>query len=131
MSMVSNFPLLNTAEDVDPYGPMEWNLAWPPLAPILVALGFPGFTPAPPGELPAIPTRAQVCGIQTSLQGLTYHTQQYGDIPAWSDAKLNDGDRAGAREEHHNIGDTHIPIPISQAYKEPGTLWPAELCRGL
>lgn len=85
--------------------------------------------PVPP-PLPPIPTRDQVCALKTSLQGLTYHTTQYGDIPAWFYAKLNDTDRARARLDHANAGDTHITIPIAEAYKEPGTLWPEALKEG-
>lgn len=80
--------------------------------------------------LPASPTRAQVCGLKTSLQGLTYHTTQYGDIPAWFYAGLNEADRASARATHKAAGDTHIPISISAAYKEHGTLWPEQLKQG-
>lgn len=90
--------------------------------------------PPPPGpaplRLPPVPTRDQVCALKTSLQGLTYHTTQYGDIPAWFYAKLTDTDRARARLDHANAGDTHIPIPIAEAYKEQGTLWPAALREG-
>lgn len=82
------------------------------------------------GPLPPIPIRDQVCALKTSLQGLTYHTTAYGDIPAWFYAKLNDTDRARARLDHANAGDTHIPISISAAYKEAGTLWPDELKQG-
>lgn len=80
--------------------------------------------------LPAIPTRAQVCGVRTSLQGLTYQTVEFGPIPAWFYARLSDDDRAAARQTHKDALDTHIPIPISEAYKEPGTLWPEALKQG-
>lgn len=80
--------------------------------------------------LPAAPTRAQVCGLKTSLQGLTYHTTQFGPIPAWFYAGLNPIDRAIARADHKAVGDTHIPISISAAYKEAGTLWPDALKEG-
>ncbi len=80
--------------------------------------------------LPPIPSRAQVCAINVSLQGLTYHTSQFGDFPAWFYAMLNTPDRASARAAHRAAGDTHITIPISEAYKEPGTLWPDELKQG-
>lgn len=80
--------------------------------------------------LPAPPTRSQICGIKTSLAGLTYDTTEYGPIPAWFYAGLNDTDREIARNAHLAAGDTHIPIGISEAYREPGTLWPAALCEG-
>lgn len=80
--------------------------------------------------LPAVPTRDQVCRLKTSLQGLTYPTTQFGPIPAWFYAGLNETDRAIARQTHKAAGDTHIPISISAAYKEPGTLWPEALKQG-
>lgn len=80
--------------------------------------------------LPAPPTRAQICGLKTSLAGLTYQTTQYGPIPAWFYARLNTVDRAAARATHKAAGDTHLPIPITEAYLEPGTLWPDELLNG-
>jgi len=80
--------------------------------------------------LPAAPARATVCGLKTSLAGLTYTTTQYGPIPAWFYAGLTTTDRTQARSAHAAAGDTHIPIGISEAYREPGTLWPAALCEG-
>lgn len=80
--------------------------------------------------LPAIPTREQVCSLRTSLQGLTYHTTQFGPIPAWFYAALVPADRAIARVAHRAAGDTHIIVPISEAYRESGTLWPEELKQG-
>ncbi len=80
--------------------------------------------------LPAVPTRAQVCGLRTSLQGLTYETAEYGPFPAWFYAMLTPADRAGARAVHRAAGDKHITIPIAEAYKEPGTLWPEALKSG-
>lgn len=104
--------------------PAEWDLAWPPSAPILVGLEKVA------SVLPAAPTRAHVCGLSTSLAGLTYQTTQYGPIPAWFYGKLNAEDRAIARAAHRAAGDTHIPFPITEAYRESGTLWPAELADG-
>jgi hypothetical protein len=82
------------------------------------------------GELPPIPTRAQVCAIQHSLAGLTYDTQAYGAIPAWFYGALDNDDRARARAAHRAAGDTHIPIPVTEAYREGGTLWPPALANG-
>lgn len=104
--------------------PAEWDLAWPPSAPILVGLEKGA------SVLPAIPTRAQVCGLSTSLAGLTYQTTQYGPIPAWFYGALNEQDRAIARAAHRAAGDTHIPFPITEAYREGGTLWPDALREG-
>jgi hypothetical protein len=82
------------------------------------------------GELPPVPTRAEVCALQTSLAGLTYPTLQYGAIPAWFYGALGTADRQLAREAHRDAGDTHIPMPITEAYREGGTLWPAGLANG-
>jgi hypothetical protein len=60
---------------------------------------------------------------------LTYQTA-YGPIPAWFYAALSQPDRAAARSTHRQAGDTHIPIPISEAYRETGTLWPEALREG-
>lgn len=94
----------------------------------LPALLVPTAPPIPP--LPPHPTRDQVCALQTSLAGLTYTTTQFGSIPAWFYAGLSDDDRAAARATHQAAGDTHIPISISAAYRETGTLWPAALREG-
>jgi hypothetical protein len=102
----------------------KWNLLDPPKDSIQVALKEGS------DVLPSIPTRTQVCSVQHSLQGLTYNTLQYGPVPAWFYAKLSSDDRIVAREAHRRIGDTHIPIPISEAYRETGTLWPTELKDG-
>lgn len=80
--------------------------------------------------LPAIPTRDQVCALRTSLAGLTYNTTQYGPIPAWFYGALTPEDRVIARQAHRAAGDTHIILPISEAYREPGTLWPDALKEG-
>jgi hypothetical protein len=90
----------------------------------------PPFVPGVPGVLPLVPTRAQVCAVQHSLAGLTYHTTQYGDVPAWFYGALNAEDRAEARACHRAAGDTHIPMPVTEAYREGGTLWPPALADG-
>lgn len=82
------------------------------------------------GPLPSVPTRAQVCAVQHSLAGLTYHTTEFGDVPAWFYGRLNTADRAEARACHRAAGDTHIPFPVTEAYREPGTLWPPALADG-
>ena len=83
-----------------------------------------------PGVLPPVPTRAQVCSVQHALAGLTYHTTAFGDVPAWFYGALDADDRAGAREAHRQAGCTHIPFPVTEAYREDGTLWPAALREG-
>lgn len=94
-------------------------------------LQLPACVPFKKGSvLPAVPTRDQVCGLRTSLQGLNYNTTQYGPIPAWWYPILSVQDRAIARAAHRAVGDTHIPVSISAAYKESGTLWPETLKQG-
>lgn len=105
-------------------GHRDWDLGDPPEGPIRVGLDRVA------SVLPAPPTRVQICGLKTSLAGLTYQTTQYGPIPAWFYAGLNETDRAIARAAHLDVGDTHIPIGISAAYKESGTLWPEALKQG-
>lgn len=83
-----------------------------------------------PNVLPAAPTRTQVCALRVSLQGLTYHTDQYGTFPAWFYPMLSAPDRASARRTHRAAGDTHITIPISEAYNEPGVAIPQILKEG-
>lgn len=90
-----------------------------------------------PGPWPATPTRAQVCALQTSLAGLTYHTEQYQDFPAWFYPILSPADRERARADHRAAvvpgrvgGDTHITVCVSEAYEEGGVLWPEELKHG-
>lgn len=80
--------------------------------------------------LPAPPTRTEICGLSTSLAGLSYTTTQYGTFPAWMYGGLSTTDQPAARAAHLLAGDTHIPIGISQAYDEPGTLIPAGLRQG-
>jgi hypothetical protein len=104
-------------------GHRDWQLADPPKEVIRVGLDV-------AASFPPAPSRDQVCALRTSLQGLTYTTAQYGAFPAWFYAMLSPADRAGARATHRAAGDTHITIPISEAYKEPGTLWPDELKQG-
>lgn len=102
----------------------DWALKDWPEKPILVGMKR-AISPMPP-----LPTREQVAAVQTSLAGLTYHTTQYGDIPAWFYGKLNATDRAGARQTHREANDTHIHIGVSEAYIEPSTLFPLELSYG-
>jgi hypothetical protein len=91
-----------------------------------------GTGPTPPwtGTLPPPPGRTKVCSVQHSLAGLTYHSREFGDVPAWFYGRLNAEDRAEAREQHRKAGDTHIPFPLTEAYREGGTLWPPELADG-
>jgi hypothetical protein len=84
----------------------------------------------PDGTLPPVPTRAQVCAVQHSLAGLTYETQAHGAIPAWFYGALDNDDRARARDAHRAAGDTHVPMPVTEAYREGGTNWPPALREG-
>lgn len=80
--------------------------------------------------LPPIPTRAQVCALNVSMQGLRYHTAQYGDMPgAFFWAQYEDY-KTSVFPAHRAVGDTHMMVPISCAYREPGTLWPDVITNG-
>jgi hypothetical protein len=98
--------------------------------PIRVGLERGASTGPGDGTLPAIPTRAQVCAVQHALAGLTYDTAAYGAIPAWFYGALDAEDRARARDAHRAAGDTHLPFPVTEAYREGGTLWPPALADG-
>lgn len=78
--------------------------------------------PLPP-PLPSPPTRDQALAIRTSgMQGLTVHTDQFGDLP-WFEAalsSLNATDRQAVYAVKHAAGDTHCLIDISWNYAEPG-----------
>src|SRR5882672_11574 len=80
--------------------------------------------------LPPLPSREDVCKLRTHLMGLNYPTTQYGTFPAWFYGKLNASDRQAARNAHRGVGDRHIIIPVSEAYRKEGTLWPADLRDG-
>lgn len=80
--------------------------------------------------LPPIPTRAQVCRIKMSLQGLTYQTAQYGPMPGvffWSSYADR---KTSVFPAHRAAGDTHLPVGISGSYNEPSTIWPPEITKG-
>ena len=92
----------------------------------------PSATPAPlpplPGPIPGgvvpgtPPTRAQVCGVNLSFQGLTVNTAQFGSLP-WFEAALssfNEADRAIIYAAKHAAGDTHAVVDISWNYAESG-----------
>lgn len=81
-------------------------------------------------QLPPIPSRSRVCRLRTTLQGLSYHTREFGVIPAGWFWLLSPEDRKVAYTAHRAAGDTHIPIDISGAYLEPGTSWPDKLLEG-
>lgn len=80
--------------------------------------------------LPPIPTREQVCGVRLHFQGLMYDTAQYGRIPAWWFPQLSAEDRQRALANHDAVGDTHVDVNVSGAYREAGTLWPDALKEG-
>jgi len=76
--------------------------------------------------LPQIPSRARVCGVKETFQGLTVDTEQYGHIP-WFEAayvSLNDKDRAQARQVKRGAEDTHLELALAWNYQEPGYSYP-------
>ncbi len=74
--------------------------------------------------LPAVPTREQVCGAVTWLQGLDYDTVEFGVIPAWGLEVLSPESRQRAYQAHHAVGNTQVHFELTGSYKEPNTLWP-------
>lgn len=81
---------------------------------------------------PPVPTRTQVGSVQTSFQGLTVQTQQFGAMPwygpalAWLD---NPADRQAVYAAEKAAGDTHsvLFLPWGPAlYDEPGQFYTAD-----
>lgn len=82
------------------------------------------------GTLPAVPTRAAVCGVRTHFQGLEYDTREFGRFPAAFLELLRDDDFADALETHRAAGDTHVTMNLTGAYREPSVLYPERLRNG-
>lgn len=88
----------------------------------------------PPRQWPPVPTRAQVCGVQLTFQGLTMATRQYGTQPWFELAyqTLTDPrDRAAVRQQKRDAGDTHLIVEYftttGSIYDEPGQPWQAAI----
>lgn len=82
--------------------------------------------PTPPiGPLPPPPTRAQLCAVQCSFQGLTVATQQFGILPlfdpviGWFTGQTAAADRAACYAAHREAEDTHVNLALSSQYDEP------------
>ena len=92
----------------------------------------PSATPAPlpvlPGPIPGgvvpgtPPTRAQVCGVNLTFQGLMVNTTQFGTLPWFEVAliSLNAADRAVVYAAKHAMGDTHCVVVAAWDYGESG-----------
>jgi len=92
--------------------------------PVPVPEPVPTPEPPPPPPFPAPPSRDQVCSVYLHLQGMTVHTEQYGDLP-WFEAALawlNEADRKSVYETKKAAGDTHCIIEVPNGfplYDEP------------
>lgn len=82
--------------------------------------------------LPAAPTRAQVCAVRTSFQGLQVETQQFGLMPWYGPALAwltNPADRQAVYAAEKAAGDTHcvLFLPWGPAlYDEQGQFYSAD-----
>jgi hypothetical protein len=82
------------------------------------------------GALPEAPTRAQVCGVKMHFQGIYYETREFGRFPGAFIELLADDDFAGALAQHKAVGDTHVTMNLTGAYREPGVVYPERLRNG-
>lgn len=80
--------------------------------------------------LPAIPTRAQVCGYVGHFQGINYDTQELGTFPGFMVEVLNDGDMQVAFAKHKSLGDTHVTMSLVGSYFEPSAIYPDKIKEG-
>lgn len=73
-------------------------------------------------SLPPIPTRDQICLVRERFQGLTINFPTMGPLPWWETLAWfsNPADRHAAYDAKHAIGDTHIILDLTGAYREPG-----------
>lgn len=82
----------------------------------------PAFYGGAPNPLPPIPTRAELCNVLYSFQGLTVNFPSMGPLPWWETiawfAQLSD--RQAAYAAKRQAGDTHIILDLTGAYREPG-----------
>jgi len=81
-------------------------------------------------QLPAIPSRDAVCGVRTHFQGISYDTREFGPFPGAFLALLADDDRAAALALHKALGDTHVTMDLTGAYREPAAIYPERLKNG-
>jgi len=72
------------------------------------------------------PTRDQVCNVYCGFQGITIHTEQYGDIPAFGPetSSLTDADLISYCAQMKALGFTHVEFDISWQYDEPDYHYP-------
>lgn len=116
-----------------------------------IRVGFPGDGSATNNEdvwlppvnctppMPPIPSRMEVLKMCMSFQGLTVHTQQYGDLPwweaplTWLDLPQDRQAVYAAKHANHNPwcpnGDTHamVFVPFGKPiYDEPGQPYSAD-----
>lgn len=80
--------------------------------------------------LPTVPTRAQVCGYKGHFQGIVYHTQEFGDFPGFMLEMLQEQDLYTALAQHKALGDTHVTVSLTGAYRENSPMYPPRLREG-
>lgn len=99
--------------------PRNWHLGDAPDRPIFVGLET-------SNVFPPYPTREQVCNVFCGFQGITIHTHQFGDIPAFGPeaGALNDDDTIWYCEQMKGLGFTHVEFAISWQYDEPDFNYP-------
>lgn len=78
------------------------------------------------GPFPAVPTRDAVCRVRVGFQGLTIHTSEFGDIPAFGPetSSLNDADLISYFAQVKAAGWTHVEFAVSWNYVERGYAYP-------
>lgn len=81
-------------------------------------------------KLPPIPVRDYVCCIRTHFQGIVYDTKEFGRIIGFAPELLSDVDRPNAYAAHLAVGDTHITMSLTGAYRESGLIYPERLQQG-
>ena len=96
---------------------IDWVLGDAPDKPIYVGLE---------SAFPPYPSRIQVCNVLSGFQGITIHTKQFGDIPAFGPetGALSDEDTISYCRQMKAFGFTHVEMDISWRYSEPDFTYP-------
>lgn len=82
--------------------------------------------PPLPSPFPQPPTRDELCRVRVGFQGVTIHSQEFGDFPAFGPetTTLNDTDLDSYVDQCLAAGFTHLEIAVSWQYVEPGYAYP-------
>lgn len=70
--------------------------------------------------LPPVPSRAELCAVKMSFQGLTFETPSYGNVFWWETLAWfpHAEDRQAAYAAKRAAGDTHCILDLAGCYKE-------------